>query len=179
MELGITSIYVTHDQVEAMTMADRVAVMKDGKLQACSPPDKLYDEPCTLFVASFVGNPPMNFLDVEVTRENGDYHAQAEGIDLPVSPERGEKAVGKGQVIMGIRPEDITISDDQGIPGSIYGVEPLGRDDLIEVRIGETSVRVLTDPELGLKMGESTVLDFDPNNVQFFDPATEQSLLWQ
>jgi ABC-type sugar transport system ATPase subunit len=179
MELGITSIYVTHDQVEAMTMADRVAVMKDGKLQAYSPPDELYDEPRTLFVASFVGNPPMNFLDVEVTRENGDYHAQAEGIDLPVSPERGEKAVGKGQVIMGIRPEDITISDDQGISGSIYGVEPLGRDDLIEVRIGETSVRVLADPELGLKMGENPVLHFDPDNVQFFDPATEQSLLWQ
>lgn len=179
MELGITSIYVTHDQVEAMTMADRVAVMKDGKLQAYSPPDELYDEPRTLFVASFVGNPPMNFLDVEVTRENGDYHAQAEGIDFTVSPERGEKAVGKGQVIMGIRPEDITISDDQGISGNIYGVEPLGRDDLIEVRIGETSVRVLTDPELGLKMGENPVLYFDPSNVQFFDPATEQSLLWQ
>ena len=179
MELGITSIYVTHDQVEAMTMADRVAVMKDGKLQAYSPPDELYDEPRTLFVASFVGNPPMNFLDVEVTRENGVYHAQAEGIDLPVSPERGEKAVGKGQVIMGIRPEDITISDDQGISGNIYGVEPLGRDDLIEVRIGETSVRVLADPELGLKMGENPVLYFDPNNVQFFDPATERSLLWQ
>ena len=179
IELGITSIYVTHDQVEAMTMADRVAVMKDGKLQAYSPPDELYDEPRTLFVASFVGNPPMNFLDVEVTRENGVYHAQAEGIDLTVSPERGEKAVGKGQVIMGIRPEDITISDDQGISGNIYGVEPLGRDDLIEVRIGETSVRVLTDPELGLKMGENPVLYFDPNNVQFFDPATEQSLLWQ
>jgi len=178
MELGITSIYVTHDQVEAMTMADRVAVMKDGKLQAYSPPDELYDEPRTLFVASFVGNPPMNFLDVEVTRENGDYHAQAEGIDLTVSPERGEKAVGKGQVIMGICPEDITISNDQGISGNIYGVEPLGRDDLIEVRIGETSVRVLADPELGLKMGENPVLYFDPSNVQFFDPQTEQSLLW-
>ena len=178
MELGITSIYVTHDQVEAMTMADRVAVMKDGKLQAYSPPDELYDEPRTLFVASFVGNPPMNFLDVEVTRENGVYHAQAEGIDLTVSPERGEKAVGNGQVIMGIRPEDITISDDQGISGSIYGVEPLGRDDLIEVRIGEASVRVLADPELGLKIGENPVLYFDPSNVQFFDPQTEQSLLW-
>ncbi len=179
MGLGITSIYVTHDQVEAMTMADRVAVMKDGKLQAYSPPDELYDEPRTLFVASFVGNPPMNFIDVEVTRENGDYHALAEGVDLTVSPERGEKAAGKGQVIMGIRPEDIKISDVQGISGNIYGVEPLGRDDLIEVRIGETSVRVLADPELGLKMGENTVLDFDPSNVQFFDPATEQTLLWQ
>jgi len=161
-----------------MTMADRVAVMKDGKLQACSPPDKLYDEPCTLFVASFVGNPPMNFLDVEVTRENGVYHAQAEGVDLTVSPVRGEKAVGKGQVIMGIRPEDITVSDDQGISGDIYCVEPLGRDDLIEVRIGEASVRVLADPELGLKMDENIALNFNTNKIQFFDPATEQSLLW-
>ncbi|MBE9472744.1 MAG: ABC transporter ATP-binding protein, partial [Chloroflexi bacterium] len=101
MELGITSIYVTHDQVEAMTMADRVAVMKDGLLQAYAPPDELYDQPRTLFVAGFVGNPPMNFVDVEVVRENGDYHAHREGFAVVVPAERGEKAAGKGNVILG------------------------------------------------------------------------------
>ena len=185
VELGITSIYVTHDQVEAMTMADRVAVMKGGELQAYDPPDVLYDKPRTLFVASFVGNPPMNLIGVEVSHENGDYHARAEGIDLIIPAERGEKAAGKGQVIMGIRPEDIMVAStglstdtDRQVSGEIYVVEPLGRDDLIDVRIGEVSIRVLADPALKLKMGENTTLEFNTRKTQFFDPATEQSLLW-
>jgi len=177
MELGITSIYVTHDQVEAMTMADRIAVMKEGKLQAYSPPDELYDQPRTLFVAGFVGNPPMNFLDVEVVRENGDYHARREGFDVIVPSDRGEKAAGKGNVILGIRPEDMTIADT-GVSGEIYVVEPLGRDDLVTVHIGDASVHMLADPTLGLKMGQSVTLDFNTHKVQFFDPQTEQSLLW-
>ena len=177
MELGITSIYVTHDQVEAMTMADRVAVMKDGLLQAYAPPDELYDQPRTLFVAGFVGNPPMNFLDVEVVRENGDYHARRKGFDVVVPSDRGEKAAGKGNVILGIRPEDITIADT-GVSGEIYVVEPLGRDDLLDVRIGEAGVRVLADPTLGLRMGQAVNLDFNTHKVQFFDPQTEKSLLW-
>ena len=177
IELGITSIYVTHDQVEAMTMADRVAVMKDGKLQAFAPPDELYDKPRTLFVAGFVGNPPMNFINVEVSRENGDYLARGDGIELTIQPEQGEKVVGKGKVIMGIRPEDVAVSED-GIHGEIYVVEPLGRDDLIDVRVGDAEVRVLADPDLGLKMGEVITLSFNADKLQFFDPKTEQSFLW-
>jgi ABC-type sugar transport system ATPase subunit len=177
MELGITSIYVTHDQVEAMTMADRVAVMKDGKLQAHATPEELYDRPRTLFIGGFVGNPPMNFVEVEVSRTNGHYHARREGLDLVVAAERGEKAAGKGKVIMGVRPEDVSISDE-GISGEIYVVEPLGRDDLVTVRFGEANVHVLADPELGLRIGQSVRLKFNTRKVQFFDPATEQSLLW-
>ncbi len=179
IDLGITSIYVTHDQVEAMTMADRIAVMKDGFLQAYAPPEELYDRPRTLFIGGFVGNPPMNFLHVEVIRdaERGDYHARREGFDLVVPPERGEKAVSRGIVTLGIRPEDICVADD-GIPGEIYVVEPLGRDDLLNVRIGDASVHVLADPTLGLKMGQTVRLNFNTLKVQFFDRETEQSLLW-
>jgi ABC-type sugar transport system ATPase subunit len=177
MELGITSIYVTHDQVEAMTMADRIAVMKDGKLQAYAKPDELYDRPRTLFVAGFVGNPPMNFLKVEVTREDGGYRARAKGIDISMPAERGEKAANRGEVIMGIRPEDVSLADS-GTQGEIYVVEPLGRDDLVDVRIGDIEIHVLANPLLGTKMGERTSLNFDTEEVQFFDPETEQSLLW-
>jgi ABC-type sugar transport system ATPase subunit len=177
IELGITSIYVTHDQVEAMTMADRIAVMQEGQLQAYASPEELYDQPRTLFIGGFVGNPPMNFVDVEVSRENGTYHARRENFDVVVPPERGEKASGKGQVILGIRPEDVVIAE-QGTRGEIYVVEPLGRDDLLDVRIGEAGVHVLADPKLGLKMGETVSLKFNAEKVQFFDPQTEQSLLW-
>jgi len=177
MELGITSIYVTHDQVEAMTMADRIAVINGGVLQAFCPPDELYDEPRTLFIAGFVGNPPMNFLDVTVVQENGAYHARREGFDVAVPPERGAKSAGRGTVILGIRPEDITLSDD-GIPGEVYVVEPLGRDDLIDVRIGGASIHMLADPALGLKIRDTVRLAFNTRKVQFFDPQTEKSLLW-
>ncbi|NIN66894.1 MAG: TOBE domain-containing protein [Anaerolineae bacterium] len=95
-----------------------------------------------------------------------------------VPPELGEKASGKGRVIMGIRPEDISIGDG-GAEGEIYVVEPLGRDDLIDVHIGESDVHVLADPAMGLKMGESISLGFNAEKVQFFDRDTEQSLLWQ
>ena len=177
MDMGITAVYVTHDQVEAMTMADRVAVMKDGKLQAYSPPDELYDQPRTLFVAGFVGNPPMNFLDVEVSLENGDYHARREDVDVKVLANRGAKAAGRGTVTVGIRPEDISLADE-GIAGEIYIVEPLGRDDLLDVRIPGASIRVLADPALGLGIGQTVKLSLDARKMQFFDPATEKSLLW-
>ena len=158
-------------------MANRIAVMNEGQLQAYATPDELYDRPPTLFIAGFVGNPPMNLLSVEITRENGIYHARSEGFDVVVPVDRGEKAIGKGKVIMGIRPEDVAVSED-GIPGEIYVVEPLGRDDLIDVRVGNAEVRVLADPGLGLKMREAITLDFNADKLQFFDPETEQSMLW-
>ena len=177
MELGITSIYVTHDQVEAMTMADRIAVIKDGILQAYAPPDELYDRPRTLFVGSFVGNPPMNLLEVEVSQENGGYHARCEGMHVAVPPDRGEKAAGRGEITLGIRPEDVIISD-QGIPGEVYVVEPLGRDDLIDMQVGDAHIRILADPALQLKIGDHIKVNFNTEKVQFFDPKTEESLLW-
>ncbi len=177
MELGITSIYVTHDQVEAMTMADRIAVIKGGVLQAYCPPDELYDEPRTLFIAGFVGNPPMNIWDTEVVRENGAYHSRREGMDLVIPQERGEKAAGRGSVLMGMRAEDISVTDS-GVAGEVYVVEPLGRDDLLTVRIGDVNIHVLCDPGLGLRIGDMVHLDFNTHKAQFFDPATEKSLLW-
>lgn len=186
IELGITSIYVTHDQVEAMTLADRIAVMQGGELLAYGTPEDLYDRPRTLFIAGFIGNPPMNFVDVDVVQEDGTFHARRGSFDLVVPLERGEQAAGRGTVTLGIRPEDVTITStglsagaDEGIPGEVYVVEPLGRDDLIDVRIDEEAhVHVLADPALGLRIGDNVKLRFNADKVQFFDPATEQSLLW-
>ena len=182
LELGITSIYVTHDQIEAMTMADRVAVMQGGRVQAYCPPSELYDQPVNLFVASFVGNPPMNFMPVEVSRENGSYQARGEGIDARVSPERGTAAAGRGKVVLGIRPEDISIAPTEhgeGILGEVYVVEPMGRDDLVEISIGKEKVHALADREKNFNIGDRVRLKFDPEKVHFFDPETEKSLLWK
>ena len=185
-DLGITSIYVTHDQVEAMTMADRIAVMSKGVLQAYDVPEALYDRPKTLFVAAFVGNPPMNFFDVEVMRDNGDFRANSEAIDLVVPDDRGEKAAAAdGKVIMGVRPEDIDLVDDaspaaEGLTliGEAVVVEPLGREDLVGVSIDGVELRVLVDKTRGVSVGDTITLAFNMSRVQFFDPASEASLLW-
>lgn len=182
LDLGITSIYVTHDQLEAMTMADRIAVIKDGRLQAYCTPDELYDQPQTLFIAGFVGNPPMNFLDVEVGQEEEAYSARAQGIVLPVDSRRGQHAAGHGPVILGVRPEDIQVTREAR-PGStaaeVFIVEPLGRDDLIALRVGEQTLHALVDPGLNLVRGETVHLTLDGEKVQFFDPQTELSLIWR
>lgn len=178
-DLGITSIYVTHDQVEAITMADRVAVMNMGNLQAFDAPEALYDRPRTLFVASFIGNPPMNFIEVEVSGIDGTLIAQAENFNLNVPGERGEKAAAHpGKVIMGIRPEDIAISPNGELSGEVYMVEPMGRENLIDVRVGEHSFIILTAATTNPNPGENVKLAFNAENVQFFDPQTEKSLLW-
>ncbi|MCZ7545145.1 MAG: ABC transporter ATP-binding protein [Anaerolineae bacterium] len=177
--LGITAIYVTHDQVEAMTMADRIAVINLGHLQAYDTPEDLYDRPKTLFIAGFVGNPPMNFLNVEVRREEGAFKARNHAFALTIPPERGEKAASQsGEVVLGIRPEDISVAPEGELEGEVAVVEPLGRDDLIDVRVGESVLFVLADPHLRIRAGDKVRLHVDTGRVQFFDQKTEQSLLW-
>jgi ABC-type sugar transport system ATPase subunit len=177
--LAITAIYVTHDQVEAMTMADRIAVMNGGKLLAFDTPEDLYDRPKTLFSASFVGNPPMNFVNVEVARSDGKFVARNHALHVTIPTERGEKASSHpGQIMMGIRPEDITVTPDGETAGEVAIVEPLGRDDLLDVRVGDSSLLVLADPAQKIKAGDTIRLQLDANRVQFFDPDTELSLLW-
>lgn len=181
IELGITSIYVTHDQVEAMTMADRIAVIQGGHLLAYCTPQELYDRPQTLFIAAFVGNPPMNFMDVEVVQDQGMFRAKAPGLDVAVPSGRAEKAAGRGQVTLGIRPEDIkatSIDAPHDLQGQVYVVEPLGRDDLVDVRINDRNLHLLADPALGLAIGDEVALAFNMDKAQFFDAQSERSLLW-
>jgi len=185
-DLGITSIYVTHDQVEAMTMADRIAVMSKGVLQAYDVPEALYDRPKTLFVAAFVGNPPMNFFDVDVMRDNGDFRARSDAIDLVVPHDRGEKAAAAdGKVIMGIRPEDVDLVDEASPPaegltltGRIEVVEPLGREDLVGVNVNDVEMRVLVDKTKNVRVGDTITLAVNTSKIQLFHPETEESLLW-
>ena len=186
-DMGITAIYVTHDQVEAMTMADKIAVMSAGVLQAYDVPEDLYDHPKTLFVAGFVGNPPMNFFEVDIVGEDGVFRARSDAIDLLLPPDRAETAAtgAKGKVTMGVRPEDIYLVDDSAPPAegrtlsaNIEVVEPLGREDLLGVTIKDVEFRVLVDKTKGAKVGDTVDLVWDMSKVQFFDPDSEQSLLW-
>lgn len=180
--LGITSIFVTHDQTEAMTMADRIAVMNRGELQAFDTPEDLYNHPKTQFIAGFIGNPPMNIFDVEVSASDGRHAARHPNFMLPLTSERGEAAAKVGLVRLGIRPEDITVVQqpdaDNTVSGEVFIVEPLGRDDMLDIMVGDTHLYVLSEPDKRIRPGDSVSLRFDPSNVQFFDPHTGLSLLW-
>jgi multiple sugar transport system ATP-binding protein len=121
--LGTTFVYVTHDQTEAMTMGDRIVVMKDGYIQQVDTPQNLYDKPCNLFVAGFIGTPQMNFLPATVLRENGGYYAEFSGTRLPLLSGRVPEAaiapyVGR-EIMLGIRPEDIRVDETGGQDGAI------------------------------------------------------------
>ncbi len=180
--LGITSIFVTHDQTEAMTMADRIAVMNKGKLEAFDTPDDLYNCPKTLFVAGFIGNPPMNIIDVEMDFADGKYTARDNNLSLVIPPERGEAAARIKKAKLGIRAEDITLMSEadhkQGVLGEVFIVEPLGRDDMLDVLVGDSHFYALVDPDKRIRPGDQVHLHFDTSRAQFFDPQTERSLLW-
>jgi len=181
MELGITTIYVTHDQVEAMTMADRIAVMNAGRLQQCSTPEELYDHPRNLFVAGFIGSPPMNFLSVRLEESDGRYYLKREGFELEIPAPKGALALKHAtgpEVVMGIRPEDIAlVPQGEGIPAEVYITEPLGRDLLIDLKLAGIDVRALVDPSVKAEVGEVVGLKFNAQKVHLFDPETEESLL--
>ena len=178
-DLGITSIYVTHDQIEALTMADRIAVINGGVLQAYTDPEDLHDRPKTLFIAEFIGNPPMNLFDVEIQKEGAKLFASlGEGVKLAIPDSRKPKKTVKGRVRMGIRPQDIHLDSKEGFDTRVFLVEPMGRDDLVVCKAGNFDIHFLVDPIVRLKMEDSIKLKFDMEKSQFFDTETKLSLLW-
>ncbi len=180
MELGITSIYVTHDQVEAMTMADRIAVMNEGMLQAYASPEQLYDHPETMFVAAFIGSPPMSFLTMNFVEQGDGFYLKGKGLNLRLPDEKGQLAKrnnAPSEVVMGIRPEDVTIVPEGDVRAEVYVIEPLGREDLVTFHLDGKEVRVLTPAPFEGEVGEVMGLSIYKEKIHLFDPETEKSLL--
>jgi ABC-type sugar transport system ATPase subunit len=179
-DLGITSIFVTHDQVEALTMADRVALMRNGRLEAYGSPEELYERPRTLFVAEFIGNPPMNFLPVELARRDGSLVALSDGLTLELPDGIQAKLAGDGtaQATLGIRPEDLTLGPaGQGqVTGEVYIVEPMGREQVVDARFGERALQVIAPPSFGGQIGEHVGIGFNPKRLHLFDPTSGERL---
>lgn len=180
-ELRITSVYVTHDQIEALTMADRIAVMRGGKLEAYGRPNELYDRPHTRFVASFIGHPPMNLLPA-ILNDDGGLHVRLGEAQLSVPGSLAQRLNGKGradrEVLLGIRPEDIVPAVDGQLAGEVDLVEPLGRDDMLIVRAGGIQINALAPAASGYATGAPVQLKLNTERLHFFDPQTGQSLLW-
>ncbi len=180
-ELRITSVYVTHDQVEALTMADRIAVLREGRLEAYDTPAALYAHPPTRFVASFIGHPPMNLLPASLMQQDGELRLHVADIDLALPEAIRGRLNGHGrtakQVLVGIRPEDILPAGDGQLAGEVDLIEPLGREDLLSVRVGSTLLNVLAPSAPDLAPGKNVRLRIDPIRIHLFDPETDHALL--
>ena len=174
--LETTAIYVTHDQVEAMTLGDRVVVMKDGWVQQVGEPLELYEKPANRFVAGFIGSPSMNFVDVTISDAGGGLWADAEGLRLKVPPQAVERVrahTGK-RATLGMRPEALHLANGSDKPEYSFDtavdvVEPLGNEILINFRAGGAPMVTRVDPSVRVKAHQSIRVALDPERVHFFD----------
>jgi multiple sugar transport system ATP-binding protein len=179
--LGITTIYVTHDQVEAMTMGQRIAIMRDGKLQQCDEPEKVYNFPANKFVAGFIGSPPMNFMEATIV----DGVLDAGDFKLPLPATHAAKKMNGKSVTMGIRPEAIFDKNLEGqikatpentIKAKVDVLEPLGHEYVAYLNIGQHNFIATIDT--GTKIKENQVADFIFNldEIHVFDNETEEAI---
>jgi len=183
--LQTTMVYVTHDQVEAMTMGTRIVVMKDGIIQQVAPPHQLYDEPANLFVAGFIGSPQMNFIEGGITLENGSYYFENRRMKLRI-PEHVVPRLQSGsgnwrQIIMGLRPEHIALepSDNNegwSLPASVEMKELMGADTYVYVKIGDYSVISRTEAHTPVMSGDHVQVVFNMNKAHFFDQLSGISI---
>lgn len=179
-DLGITTVFVTHDQLEALTMADKVAVVNSGYLQQFSNPDELYNHPKNLFVAGFIGSPPINFLSVSLEKSDGRFLLKNRDLQIELAKEIGSKAENNStssEILLGIRPEHITINKKEGIETEVYVVEPLGRDILVSVKLGKSMIKFFAPPSFKANIGERVRLNFNLDKIMLFDKKSEKSLL--
>ena len=178
-----TVIYVTHDQVEAMTMGDRIVVMKDGLKQQVGPPLGLYFKPANKFVAGFIGSPAMNFIEGDLLSEGGELYFQTAGMKLKVPEDKAEplRKYGKPRVIFGIRPEDLPEAacalPGETVQAVVEVMEPLGCDVFLDVKVGERSLTARAEPTTHAKPHAAICLHPSPENMRFFDIETEKALI--
>ena len=168
-ELGITTVYVTHDQIEAMTMAHRVAVMRAGVIQQLAPPEAIYNDPANLFVAGFIGSPPMNLL----------HGALQDGAFVAPSVHIGNAGSGtRPDVVLGVRPEDVYLCEPESgdLVGKVYSFELTGEAVLVTADVGQSRICARGDRHIRYGIGQSIGLRLDRPHCHLFDAKTEQRI---
>ncbi|HET9243014.1 MAG TPA: ABC transporter ATP-binding protein [Gaiella sp.] len=176
--LGVTTVYVTHDQSEAMTLGSRVAVLRDGRLQQCAPPRELYMRPANAFVAGFIGSPAMSLLEVPLGT-NGSIDLAGVPIPLPAETASSCGARGLARLLVGLRPEALTLASE-GIAARVEAVEVLGADAYVfctaEIAGAETRITARADARLAPERGETVRLDPQGDDPHLFDPESGERL---
>jgi multiple sugar transport system ATP-binding protein len=175
--LKTTTVYVTHDQIEAMTMADRIVIMRDGIVEQAGAPLDLYDHPANVFVAGFIGSPAMNFLTGKVERDGGGAAFVSDaGTRVPLRAEAGRVA-GSGPVVCGIRPEHIVLATGEGgIAAEIAVIEPTGSETHLVAKAGTDQLAVLLRERAAVKAGDAVRLAVDPADIHLFEAATSNRI---
>ena len=181
--LNTTAIYVTHDQVEAMTLGDRVVVMKGGMVQQVGDPLELYNAPLNRFVAGFIGSPAMNFAAVRLRDADGGLRADSSGFGIDVPAEVGARLrpyAGR-DVIIGIRPEDLQVANGSHPPGQCFDavvevVERLGPEILLDLQVGEQTMVAAVEPTVGAKRGDKLRFALRPERLHFFDTTSDAAI---
>ena len=176
-ELGITTIMVTHDQEEALTMADRIAVMKEGKIVQYSTPMDLYQQPKNYFVAQFIGTPPMNFLEGTLLSNGTSFEFKAEGTTVHAVP-KALSFQGEKSVYIGVRPHDINVECDGDVQfkGKVLLTESLGHASLVSAEIGQSYIRFMIPPQLRPEVGSILYLTVNRDALHIFDAKTGERL---
>ena len=170
--LGSTIVYVTHDQIEAMTMADRIVVLRAGRIEQVGTPLELYEQPNNMFVPGFIGSPSMNFLKGTLSNEGGPSLILTDQSKVALSRAAGHE----GDVILGIRPQDITIDPKHGTPAKVTLIEPTSADSHVGAELAGQTVSCVLPPRFEYELGSEIHLSFKSEHVHYFDPETEQRL---
>jgi multiple sugar transport system ATP-binding protein len=172
--LSTTTIYVTHDQVEAMTMGDKIVVLNSGRVEQIGAPLDLYDRPANLFVATFLGSPAMNLITGRVDRADPARLTLPDGLSTPIAPPPAEWA-GR-TVVFGIRPENVWIDSIRGLPCKVSLVEPTGSETHLIAHAGETEIVVVLKERLRVREGDTVKLSLETAQAHFFEPETRERL---
>jgi multiple sugar transport system ATP-binding protein len=168
--IGATTVYVTHDQHEAMAMADRIAVMNAGRVEQIGSPQEIYDRPASMFVADFIGSPPMNFLPFEAGLQAGGAVVRFRDVDIAV-PEIGEQRA-PGPLVLGVRPEHIRFADEAPLRGRVFGTEYLGTTQIVTVETGAGRVKARLPSSTPVGLGDAVGLTFRADCLALFDGRT-------
>ena len=181
MELKYTMVYVTHDQEEAMAMADRIVIMHDGRISQIGTPDEVYQYPADVFVAGFVGEPPMNFLDGNVVQKNGSWNFEFGGTAIRLPDGLQSKGGSLPQIVrLGIRPYYINVSLDSSVPhdlaGEIFVVENLQDFCIVSVDVKDVRLLAVMPPGFRGKRHEPAYMKFDPAYIRLFNLQTEKAI---
>lgn len=179
--LGVTTICVTHDQAEAMAMADTIAVMHQGKIRQIGSSSELYDHPADLFVAGFIGSPTMNFMDCTFEEAKGFLVSEAFTLEIPKQLIKDiKKNATSSELILGIRPQDITVHEKEepnSIASEVYAVEPLGHETIFDLKLGDQIIKACTHPTYTLNLGEKVWMTFDMDRMHLIDKKTEKAVI--
>ncbi|MES2902542.1 MAG: ABC transporter ATP-binding protein [Pseudomonadota bacterium] len=170
--LRSTMIYVTHDQVEAMTLATRIVVMRAGKVQQIGAPAEVYLRPSNLFVAGFLGSPSMNFVDGVI---DGAGSFSGDGLTLALAPALAAAAQGRA-LVLGVRPEHITVGDDAPLTGTVALVEPMGNHQVVWIAMGQRKLSAIVNDTRSFEVGQAVRFGIDAARCSVFDKASEQRL---